>query len=53
MAADAEAPGIHIVVRNRRARHEYEVLERMRDGATAFALGEGERRRVDLRVIAR
>ena len=32
MAADAEAPGIHIVVRNRRARHEYEVLEKHEAG---------------------
>ena len=32
MAADAEAPGIHIVVRNRRARYEYEVLEKHEAG---------------------
>lgn len=32
MAADAEASGIHIVVRNRRARHEYEVLEKHEAG---------------------
>lgn len=32
MTASEAAPGIHIVVRNRRARHEYEVLEKHEAG---------------------
>jgi SsrA-binding protein len=32
MTSDAASPGIHIVVRNRRARHEYEVLEKHEAG---------------------
>lgn len=32
MATESSAPGIRIVVRNRRARHEYEVLEKFEAG---------------------
>lgn len=32
MSPDSPTPGIHIVVRNRRARHEYEVLDKVEAG---------------------